>query len=154
MGRRRPAPDAERPVLRAQPHPAPGIDAHTWRLLVSGDGVLGDTTYSLAELQAFTSTTVERALECTGNGRRLFADQQGAERPGTQWGLGAIGVARWTGVPLRTVLQHAGLRGDAVQVMPVGLDDPYVEDGIDYGRGTPAAADRQGPRRRDHRAGR
>src|SRR6476469_7677740 len=114
--------------------PPPAIDAGTWRLLVSGDGVLGDTTYSLAELQARTSTTVERALECTGNGRRLVGEQQGGARPGTQWGLGAIGVARWTGVPLRTVLQHAGLRGDAVQVMPVGLDEAYVEDGVSYGR--------------------
>ncbi|MCW2844681.1 MAG: sulfite oxidase [Nocardioides sp.] len=112
----------------------PVIDVETWRLLVTGDGVHGEATYSLADLQAFTSTTVERALECTGNGRKLFADQQGATRPGTQWGLGAIGVARWTGVPLRTVLRHAGLRDDAVQVMPVGLDDPFVEDGVDHGR--------------------
>jgi len=113
---------------------APEIDVDTWRLLVSGDGVLADRAYSLADLQAFTSTTYERALECTGNGRRLFADQQGSHRPGTQWGLGAIGVARWTGVPLSTVLRHAGLRPDAVQVMPVGLDEPYVEDGVDHGR--------------------
>ncbi|MCW2792839.1 MAG: sulfite oxidase [Nocardioides sp.] len=112
----------------------PVIDVETWRLLVTGDGVLGEATYSLADLQAFTSTTVERALECTGNGRKLFADQQGAPRPGTQWGLGAIGVARWTGVPLRTVLRHAGLRDDAVQVMPIGLDDPFVDDGVDHGR--------------------
>lgn len=112
----------------------PEIDVDTWRLLVTGDGVLGDTTYSLDDLKAFTTTTCERALECTGNGRRLFAEQQSEPRPGTQWGLGAIGVARWTGVPLSTVLRHAGLLADAVQVMPVGLDDAYVEDGVDYGR--------------------
>ena len=112
----------------------PRIDPRTWRLLVSGDGVLGDTTYSLADLTRFTTRTYERALECTGNGRRLFGEQQGAPRPGTQWGLGAIGVARWTGVPLATLLRHAGLRDDAAQVMPVGLDDPYVDEGIDHGR--------------------
>jgi DMSO/TMAO reductase YedYZ molybdopterin-dependent catalytic subunit len=112
----------------------PAIDAGTWRLLVTGDGVLGERTYSLDDLRAFTSTTYERALECTGNGRRLFADQQGEHRPGTQWDLGAIGVARWTGVPLSTVLRHAGLRPEAVQVMPVGLDRRYVEDGLDHGR--------------------
>ena len=36
---------------------APEIDVDTWRLLVSGDGVLADRAYSLADLQAFTSTT-------------------------------------------------------------------------------------------------
>ncbi len=54
--------------------------------------------------------------------------------PGTAWGLGAIGVTRWRGVPLAEVLERAGLRDDAVDVMPVGLDDPYVADGIDHGR--------------------
>lgn len=112
---------------------APAIDARSWRLLVSGDGVLGERVYTLADLQAFTSETYERAVECTGNGRVLFAEQQGTPRPGTQWGMGAIGVARWTGVPLRTVLRHAGLREDAVQVMAVGLDDSYIDEDVDWG---------------------
>jgi DMSO/TMAO reductase YedYZ molybdopterin-dependent catalytic subunit len=110
------------------------VDAASWRLLVTGDGVVREATYSLAELQSFTSVTRERALECTGNGRRLFADQQGHARPGTQWGLGAVGVARWTGVPLATILRHAGLLDAAVQVMAVGLDEPYVEGGVNHGR--------------------
>ncbi len=110
------------------------VDARSWRLLVTGDGVIGDATYSLADLQAFTSRTYERALECTGNGRRYFAEQQGTPRPGTQWGMGAIGVARWTGVPLATVLRHAGVLPSAVQVMAVGLDEPYVVDEVNHGR--------------------
>ena len=113
---------------------SPQIDAASWRLLVSGDGVIGETTYTLAQLKSFTNRTYDRALECTGNGRRLFDEQQGTPRPGTQWGLGAIGAARWTGVPLSTVLRHAGLRDDAVQVMAVGMDDPYVYDGENHGR--------------------
>jgi DMSO/TMAO reductase YedYZ molybdopterin-dependent catalytic subunit len=113
---------------------APEIDAHTWRLLVSGDGLASEQVYSLDDLLAFRPHTFERAVECTGNGRSLFEEQQGVARPGTQWGLGAIGVARWTGVRLGTLLAHAGLRPDAVQVMPVGLDDSYVDDGVDYGR--------------------
>jgi DMSO/TMAO reductase YedYZ molybdopterin-dependent catalytic subunit len=123
----------ERFFVRNHTGPAQ-VDGTAWRLLVTGDGVSREMTYSLADLQSFSSHTGELALECTGNGRRLFADQQGQPRPGTQWGLGAIGVARWTGVPLGTILRHAGLLDSAVQVMAVGLDEPYVEAGIDHGR--------------------
>jgi DMSO/TMAO reductase YedYZ molybdopterin-dependent catalytic subunit len=123
----------ERFFVRNHTGPAQ-VDGKAWRLLVTGDGVSRETTYSLADLQSFSSHTRELTLECTGNGRRLFADQQGQPRPGTQWGLGAIGVARWTGVPLGTILRHAGLLDSAVQVMAVGLDEPYVEAGIDHGR--------------------
>ena len=113
---------------------APEIDGDSWRLLISGDGVVTEQVHSLAGLRAFTSHTYERAVECTGNGRSLFGDQQGTPRPGTQWGMGAIGVARWTGVRLSTLLQHAGLRPEAVSVMAVGLDDPYVDEGVNHGR--------------------
>ena len=113
---------------------APRIEPGAWRLLVTGDGVHHETVFSLADLRRLTTVTVEAALECTGNGRRLFGDQQGIPRPGTPWRLGAIGVARWRGVHLSRLLHHAGLRDDAVQVMPVGLDDPYVVDGVDHGR--------------------
>lgn len=113
---------------------APVIDADRWRLLVTGDGVHGQSTYSLTQLQDLTPVTAEYALECTGNGRHYFGHQQGMPRPGTPWRTGAIGVARWTGVLLADVLRHAGLRPDATSVMPVGLDDPYVEDGVDHGR--------------------
>ena len=64
---------------------------------------------------------------CSGSNRGL-PDQA---RSGAS---GAIGAARWTGVPLSTVLRHAGLRDNAVQVMAVGLDDPYVHEGENHGR--------------------
>ncbi len=122
----------ERFFVRNHTEP-PAVDADAWRLTVGGDGVRRERVYSLADLRALPTTTYERAIECAGNGRRLFRDQQGTHRPGTQWGTGAIGVARWTGVPLATLLHDAGLRDDAVQVMPVGLDRTYVEDGVDHG---------------------
>lgn len=112
----------------------PVVDAGRWRLLLTGDGLDGDATLSLADLRDLSPVTEELALECTGNGRHYFARQQGTPRPGTQWENGAIGVARWTGVPLARVLRRGGLRSDAVSVMAVGLDDPYVEDGVDHGR--------------------
>lgn len=124
---------AERFFVRNHTEP-PALDPGLYRLLLSGDGLHRQTTWSLDQLRDLTSVTEELALECTGNGRQFFARQQGTPRPGTPWETGAIGVARWTGVPLSRLLQHAGLRSDAVWVMAVGLDDRYVEDGVDHGR--------------------
>jgi DMSO/TMAO reductase YedYZ molybdopterin-dependent catalytic subunit len=123
----------DRFFVRSHTRP-PVIDPGLWRLLLTGDGLHHDCTLSLAELKDLSPVTEELALECTGNGRQFFASQQGTPRPGTQWATGAIGVARWTGVPLARVLRRAGVRSDAVSVMAVGLDDPYVEDGVDHGR--------------------
>ena len=73
-------------------------------------------------------------VECAGNGRSAFASQEGTPAPGTAWGLGAIGVARWAGVPLREILERAGVRADAVDVMAEGLDSPVpAADGTDQG---------------------
>ncbi|HET7479091.1 MAG TPA: sulfite oxidase, partial [Rubrobacteraceae bacterium] len=68
------------------------------------------------------SVTVARMLECAGNGRIFFEERQGREAPGTPWRLGAVGVAEWTGVPLREVLLRAGLKKSAREVMPESLD--------------------------------
>ena len=68
-------------------------------------------------------------IECAGNGRSFFASQQGTPASGTQWKLGAIGVARWRGVPLGDVLERAGVTRRAVDVMPDGLDAPVGEQG-------------------------
>ncbi len=118
----------------------PTVDVKTWSLQVYGDGLAGAPgsagaiRFSHADLLRMPSVELTASLECTSNGRRFFGTQQGCSAPGTQWGLGAIGVARWRGVALSEVLDRAGLAPSAVDVMPVGLDDPYVADGVDHGR--------------------
>ncbi len=113
----------------------PRIDPLTYRLEVFGRGLQnGPVRFSYDELTALPSVERTVAIECAGNGRSLFPEQQNMQVPGTAWGLGAIGVTRWRGVPLAEVLERAGMRADAVDVMPTGLDDPYVADGIDHGR--------------------
>jgi Oxidoreductase molybdopterin binding domain len=72
-------------------------------------------------------------IECAGNGRSFFTTQQDQTLPGTPWLLGAIGVAKWRGVRLSTVLERAGLTRAAVDVMPYGLDPDFVTGGVDYG---------------------
>src|SRR5687767_7672677 len=63
---------------------APSIHPARWRLVVGGTGVARGLELTLGELQRLPSVTREVALECTGNGRRYFAHQQGSRRPGTQ----------------------------------------------------------------------
>lgn len=103
--------------------PTPQIDADTWRLRVDGSGVSRAVEYSYADLLAMPQVSVVKALECAGNGRRFFKEAFFKEAEGVQWRLGAIGVAEWSGVRLRDVLEPAGLTDDARDVMPEGLDD-------------------------------
>jgi DMSO/TMAO reductase YedYZ molybdopterin-dependent catalytic subunit len=112
----------------------PLIDPATYRLQLFGSGLGRPRAFSLEELQALPSRELPAVLECAGNGRSFFASQQGTPAPGSAWKLGAVGVARWRGVPLAEVLERAGVSSTAVDVMPEGLDAPFVEDGVDHGR--------------------
>jgi DMSO/TMAO reductase YedYZ molybdopterin-dependent catalytic subunit len=64
------------------------------------------------------SQTLVVTLECAGNGRALF-------RPpieGEKWNLGAVSTAEWTGVPLTEILDRAGVRQGAREVLFKGAD--------------------------------
>ncbi|HYI17164.1 MAG TPA: sulfite oxidase [Solirubrobacteraceae bacterium] len=113
----------------------PAIDARTWRLEVFGSGLRdpGGVSFSLEDLMRLPARTIPAFIECAGNGRSLFGSQQGTPAAGSAWKLGAIGVARWRGVPLREVLERAGLTAGAVDVMPEGLDATVVAGGADQG---------------------
>ncbi|SEG24100.1 Mo-co oxidoreductase dimerisation domain-containing protein [Nonomuraea solani] len=103
----------------------PIIDVTTWQLRIHGDGVRCPRVFGYEDLRAMPSRTFDVAIECAGNGRRFYRTQQHDGAPGTQWGLGAIGVARWRGVPLRYLLKEAGVLPGAVDVLPTGLDAPF-----------------------------
>ncbi|HEV7761051.1 MAG TPA: sulfite oxidase [Acidimicrobiales bacterium] len=113
----------------------PTIDAQTWRLQVFGSGLRRAEGIELTyrDLRRMRSRTITEAVECAGNGRRFFGDQQGTPVAGSQWRLGAVGVARWRGVPLADVLDRAGIRRSAVDVLPEGLDATVVSGGVDQG---------------------
>ncbi len=102
--------------------PTPRLDPLRWRLRVEGPGVRRALELGYEDLLRMSGVSLVRALECAGNGRAFFAEEHGRRAPGTQWRLGAIGVAEWTGVPLRDVLFRAGLRREAREVMLEGLD--------------------------------
>lgn len=104
----------------------PKVDVKTWRLRIEGSGIEKPTDLSYDELLSLPSVSVIRYVECAGNGRSFFEAAYGKKADGTQWKLGAIGVAEWTGVPLREVLDRAGLKKGARDVMPEGSDDLKV----------------------------
>lgn len=113
----------------------PRIEAADWKLTVWGDGLTGGPVdFSYDALRALPSVTRTAFVECAGNGRSFYTSQQNQQVSGTAWTLGAIGTARWRGVPLRSVLHRAGIGRHAVDVLPRGLDAEVVTDGTNLGR--------------------
>ncbi len=104
----------------------PRIDAKTWQLKIEGTGVSRPRTFNYNKLTSMPSISIVRAIECAGNGRNFFEISHGKKIPGTPWGLGGIGVAEWTGVPLSEVLERCGMKRTARDVMPEGLDEKRV----------------------------
>jgi len=88
---------------------------------------------SYRQLRDLPAESVTAFVECAGNGRSFYTTQQNQAVSGTAWRLGAIGVARWRGVRLSTVLRRAGLARSAVDVMAQGLDPTFVSGGVDLG---------------------
>jgi DMSO/TMAO reductase YedYZ molybdopterin-dependent catalytic subunit len=118
----------------------PVINPDTWRLRLFGSGLRDTPTlgnpveFSYQDLRGLPSETITSFLECAGNGRSFFTSQQGQTVTGTPWKLGGVGVARWRGVRLATVLRRAGLTPDAVDVLPQGLDPDYITAGVNLGK--------------------
>jgi sulfane dehydrogenase subunit SoxC len=102
------------------------VDSKPWKLRIEGDGIDKPFELTYDELLKLPSTTVTRYVECAGNGRSFYATMLNKPAQGGQWHLGAWGVASWTGVTFAELLQRAGIKKTAVQVMPVGLDKPKV----------------------------
>jgi DMSO/TMAO reductase YedYZ molybdopterin-dependent catalytic subunit len=104
----------------------PTIDPEAWRLRIGGDAVARRLELTLEELAAMPQSDLVCALECAGNGRRLFTERFHRAIDGTPWRLGGIGVAAWRGVRLAHLLELAGIDGGAVDVLAAGLDEPRV----------------------------
>ena len=100
----------------------PNLDAEAFRLTISGL-VERSQSFTVRDLQNMRSKTQVVTLECAGNGRALF------DRPteGEKWGLGAVSTAEWTGVPLVEILDRAGVRQDAKEVLFRGVDGGAVD---------------------------
>jgi len=103
--------------------PVPKLDLKTWKLRVEG-AVEKPVELTLEELKKLPSRTVTATLECAGNSRVFLTPRAS----GVLWELGAVGNAEWTGVPLSAVLEKAGLRDAAVEVVLEGADSGEVRE--------------------------
>ncbi|MFM8433057.1 MAG: molybdopterin-dependent oxidoreductase, partial [Bacteroidota bacterium] len=104
------------------------IDTDTFRLRVTGH-VKQILTLSLKDLKNdFTPITMPALAVCAGNSRQQF--EPGV--PGVQWKNGAMGNARWTGIPLKAILEKAGIKDGALEVAFNGLDDPPLSKTPDF----------------------
>ena len=104
------------------------IDPNTYRLRVGGvvNTPLELTLDALKQLA--DPVEIIAVNQCSGNSRGHFLPRAN----GGQLSNGAMGNARWTGVPLKKVLEKAGLKAGAVQVSFNGLEQPPVGQGPDF----------------------
>jgi DMSO/TMAO reductase YedYZ molybdopterin-dependent catalytic subunit len=118
----------------------PTVEVSTFKLVVEGH-VANRLELTLDDLKKMPAVARSIALECAGNGRVFLTPQA----RGLQWGNGAVGAAKWSGVPLGAVLERAGVKPGAVDVVLVGADsgaitsDPPSPGVIHFDRGIPLA---------------
>jgi DMSO/TMAO reductase YedYZ molybdopterin-dependent catalytic subunit len=103
------------------------VDVATFRLSVTGH-VTKELSLTLADILSLPRFDIAAVNQCSGNSRGYFAPRV----PGGQWGHGAMGNAKWTGVRLRDVLDMAGIKPGAVQVQFNGLDEGVVPETPDF----------------------
>ena len=108
----------------------PAVDQAAWRLEVAGR-VRRPLSLTLDYLRSRPAVDLPVTMECAGNGRARL-DPRPISQP---WIAEAIGTARWTGTPLRGILEEAGVESDTVEIGFTALDHG-VEGGVeqDYGR--------------------
>ncbi len=103
------------------------VNVDDFRLTVHGN-VNQPISLSLKEIMSLPHVDLAAVNQCSGNSRGFFQPRVA----GGEWGNGAMGNARWTGVTLKSVLDKAGVKPGTVQVRCNGLDQPVVADGPDF----------------------
>lgn len=103
------------------------IDVESFRITVRGQ-VTKPLSVPLGELLRMPRIEYAAVNQCSGNSRGFFEPRV----PGGQWAHGAMGNAKWVGVPLRHLLDLAGVRPGATAVRFNGLDQPVVPTGPDF----------------------
>jgi sulfite dehydrogenase (cytochrome) subunit A len=83
---------------------------------------------SLRDIKKLRAVEVAAVNQCSGNSRGFFNPRVA----GGQLGNGAMGCARWRGVPLKAVLDMAGVQAGSRQVTFNGMDGPVSDKTPDF----------------------
>lgn len=95
----------------------PFVNDIAWRLDVGGL-VDNPLTLSLQDIKNRPAVEIPVTMECAGNGRSLL-EPRAISQP---WGLNAIGTAKWTGTRLAPILEEAGIKTNASEILFTGYD--------------------------------
>jgi len=105
------------------------IDPDTFTLEIKGK-VDKPLKLSLAEIKKMPAVELVAVNQCSGNSRGFSSPRVA----GGQLGNGAMGNARWKGVPLKAVLDKAGVQNGAKQVVFAGMDGPVSDKTPDFAK--------------------
>ncbi len=116
----------------------PEMNVKTWKLKVDG-AVDKPLELSMDDVIKLPAKKLTATLECAGNGRVYIVPAVG----GVQWGQGAASNAVWEGISLAGILERAGVKKSAVEVILEGADmgqinsDPKSPGPIPFARSLP-----------------
>ena len=109
------------------------VDLGAWRLKVGGN-TEKELQLSMDDLKTrFDKVTYTAVIQCSGNSRSFF-DPPVA---GGEWGNGAMGNITWSGARLKDILNAAGIKAGAVDVVFNGLDGPPLPSVPDFVKSLP-----------------
>ena len=112
----------------------PQIQLKDWSLAVGGESAERELRLNFEALKSqFKPAEVTAVCQCSGNRRGLFEPHV----PGVAWGVGAMGNAVWRGVRLKDVLQKAGVKSDALEVVFDGADHGAIDKTPDFVKSIP-----------------
>jgi sulfite dehydrogenase len=103
------------------------IDPDKFTLQIKGK-VDRPLSLSMKDIRKLPAVELVAVNQCSGNSRGFFEPRVA----GGQLGNGAMGNARWRGVPLKKVLDMAGVQTGARQVTFNGMDGPVMDATPDF----------------------
>src|SRR5438477_8831863 len=111
----------------------PEVDIGRWKLKIGGEGANGPVEMGIEDLRQLPGAEVVAVCQCSGNRRGLFQPHV----PGVEWGYGAMGCARWKGVRLKDILDKAGLKKEAIEIVFDGADSGVSAQTPDFIKSIP-----------------
>jgi sulfite dehydrogenase (cytochrome) subunit A len=112
----------------------PQVGLKDWTLAVGGESAERELKLDMDSLRKeYKPAQLTAVCQCSGNRRGLFEPHVA----GVEWGVGAMGNALWRGARLRDVLQRAGVKPDALEVVLDGADHGALDKTPDFVKSIP-----------------